>query len=78
MASTQARPAFVTTEFWLTIFAVAAVIIRASSSHAKERGMRFGRNVEVRPLGGMPACCAMTVASLVISVLLTVLLNLAH
>ena len=38
--------------------------------------MRIGRNVEVRPLGGAPGCLGMLVASIVISVLLTVLLNL--
>jgi hypothetical protein len=40
--------------------------------------MRIGRNVEVRPLGGMPGCFAMIVASIIVSVLLTLLLNLAH
>ena len=40
--------------------------------------MKIGRNVEVRPLGGMPGCLAMIVVSVVISVLLTVVLNLMH
>ncbi len=38
--------------------------------------MRVGRNVEVRPLGGAPGCVGMLVASIVVSVLLTVILNL--
>ena len=38
--------------------------------------MRVGRNVEVRPLGGAPGCLAMLVGSIVVSVLLTVILNL--
>ncbi len=38
--------------------------------------MRLGRNVEVRPLGGGPGCLAMLVGSIVVSVLLTVILNL--
>ncbi len=38
--------------------------------------MRLGRNVEVRPLGGGPGCLGMLVASVVVSVLLTVVLNL--
>ena len=37
--------------------------------------MRFG-NVEVRPLGGGIGCLAMVVLSLVLSVVLTVLVNL--
>jgi ABC-type arginine/histidine transport system permease subunit len=40
--------------------------------------MRVGRNVEVRALGGLPGCLAMIAASVVISVLLTLLLNLAR
>jgi len=38
--------------------------------------MRLGRNVEVRPMGGTPGCLGMLVGSIVISMLLTVLLNL--
>lgn len=38
--------------------------------------MRLGRNVEVRPLGGAPGCLAMIIVSVVVSVLLTVVLNL--
>ncbi len=38
--------------------------------------MRVGRNVEVRPLGGAPGCLAMLIGSLVVSVLLTLALNL--
>jgi hypothetical protein len=38
--------------------------------------MRFGRNVEVRPLGGAPGCLAMILVSVMASVVLTVLLNL--
>lgn len=38
--------------------------------------MRVGRNVEVRPLGGAPGCLGMIIASIVVSVLLTLLLNL--
>jgi len=37
--------------------------------------MRFG-NVEVRPLGGGAGCLGMLLVSLVLSVLLTVLVNL--
>jgi hypothetical protein len=38
--------------------------------------MRIGRT-EVRPLGGVPGCLAMLAVSIVASVLLTVVLNLA-
>lgn len=38
--------------------------------------MRLGRNVEVQPLGGASGCLGMLVASVVVSVLLTVILNL--
>lgn len=38
--------------------------------------MRFGRNIEVRPLGGAPGCLAMILFSIVASVVLTVVLNL--
>ena len=38
--------------------------------------MRLGRNVEVRPLGGAPGCLGMLLVSIVLSVLLTVVLNL--
>lgn len=38
--------------------------------------MRFGRNVEIRPLGGGPGCLAMILVSVVLSFLLTVVLNL--
>ena len=38
--------------------------------------MRFG-NTEVRPMGGGPGCLAMIAFSVLASVLLTVLLNLA-
>jgi len=38
--------------------------------------MRIRRNLEVRPLGGAPGCLGMLVASIVVSVLLTVVLNL--
>ncbi|WP_269476370.1 hypothetical protein [Phytohabitans suffuscus] len=37
--------------------------------------MRIG-NTEVRPLGGGPGCLLMVVASLVLSVIATVLINL--
>jgi hypothetical protein len=37
--------------------------------------MRFGRNAEVRPLGGRAGCLAMILISLVASVVLTVLAN---
>jgi len=39
-------------------------------------GMRLGRNVEVRPLGGSAGCLGMVIGSIVVSVLLTVILNL--
>ena len=38
--STEARPGFITTEFWLTILGVAAMIILAYSSDAL--GVRWG------------------------------------
>jgi hypothetical protein len=38
--------------------------------------MRLGRNVEVRPLGGGLGCLGMLLVSLVLSVLLTVIVNL--
>ena len=37
--------------------------------------MKIGRNVEVRPLGGAPGCLGMILFSVIISVALTVLLN---
>ncbi len=39
--------------------------------------MRIGRNVEVRPLGGGAGCLAMLVVSVVASILLTLIVNLA-
>ncbi len=38
--------------------------------------MRFGRGVQVRPLGGGPGCVGMILFSVLASVLLTVILNL--
>jgi hypothetical protein len=38
--------------------------------------MRFGRNVDVRPLGGGLGCLLMILVSVVASVLLTVVANL--
>ena len=38
--------------------------------------MRFGRNVEVRPLGGGVGCLGMIVFSVLASLLLTLALNL--
>jgi hypothetical protein len=38
--------------------------------------MRFGRNVEVRPLGGSAGCLAMILFSILASVILTVVVNL--
>jgi hypothetical protein len=40
--------------------------------------MRIGRNVEVRPLGGAPGCLAMILFSVLLSVALTLILNLAR
>jgi len=37
--------------------------------------MRVGRNTEVRFLGGAPGCLAMILVSLLLSVLLTVAVN---
>jgi hypothetical protein len=37
--------------------------------------MRLGRNLEIRPLGGVPGCLAMIVVSIVASILLTVLID---
>jgi hypothetical protein len=39
--------------------------------------LRIGRNVEIRPLGGLPGCLAMILFSIVASVLLTAIVNLA-
>jgi hypothetical protein len=39
--------------------------------------MRIGRNVEIRPLGGGPGCLAMILFSIIASVVLTLVLNLA-
>ncbi len=39
--------------------------------------MRIGRNVEVRPLGGGAGCLGMVVVSVVASVVLTLIVNLA-
>jgi hypothetical protein len=38
--------------------------------------MRFGDNIEVRPLGGGMGCLGMILFSILASVLLTVILNL--
>jgi hypothetical protein len=38
--------------------------------------VRIGRNVEVKPLGGAPGCLAMIVLSIVVSVVLTLAVNL--
>lgn len=38
--------------------------------------MRIGNNIDVRPLGGSMGCLAMILVSVVLSVLLTVGLNL--
>ncbi len=40
-----------------------------------EPAVRIGRNVEVRPLGGGLGCLTMIAVSVLVSVLLTVLLN---
>ena len=37
--------------------------------------MRFGRDVEVRPLGGAAGCLAMLLISVVASLVLTLLVN---
>ena len=39
-------------------------------------GVRIGRNVEVRPVGGAAGCMTMILFSIIASVVLTVLLNL--
>jgi hypothetical protein len=39
-------------------------------------GVRFGRNVEVRPLGGGIGCLGMILFSILASIILTVLVNL--
>jgi hypothetical protein len=39
--------------------------------------MRIGRNVEVRPLGGGIGCLVMILLSVFLSLVLTLLLNLA-
>ena len=38
--------------------------------------MRFGRNVDVRPLGGGAGCLGMILFSVLASLLLTILVNL--
>ncbi len=38
--------------------------------------MRFGRNVEVRPVGGGAGCLMMLVFSLLASIILTLVVNL--
>ncbi|CAN5442566.1 hypothetical protein BH18ACT1_BH18ACT1_06840 [soil metagenome] len=38
--------------------------------------MRFGRNVEVRPLGGGAGCLGMILFSVLASLLLTIIVNL--
>ncbi len=38
--------------------------------------MRIGRNLEVRPLGGWIGCLGMILFSVVVSIVLTVVLNL--
>ena len=38
--------------------------------------MRFGRNIEVRPLGGGAGCLGMILFSVLASVFLTVIVNL--
>ena len=40
--------------------------------------VRFGRNVEVRPVGGGPGCLVMLLFSVLLSVGLTVLVNLGR
>ncbi len=40
--------------------------------------MRFGRNTEVRVLGGGAGCLAMILISVILSVLLTLLVNLGR
>jgi hypothetical protein len=40
--------------------------------------MRFGRNVEVRPFGGGAGCLVMLLVSLLLSVGLTLLVNLGR
>ena len=37
--------------------------------------MRFGRNVEVRPLGGTVGCLTMVLISVVASLVLTLIVN---
>jgi hypothetical protein len=44
----------------------------------KSQPVRFGRNVEVRPLGGGPGCLVMLLVSVLLSVGLTVLVNLGR
>jgi hypothetical protein len=39
--------------------------------------LRIRPNVEIRPLGGLPGCLAMILFSIVASVLLTAIVNLA-
>jgi len=37
--------------------------------------MRFGRNIEVRPLGGRTGCLGMILFSVIASLLLTLIVN---
>ena len=52
------------------------VIVRNLACIVTVTGMRIGRNMEIRPLGGAPGCLAMLLISVALSILLTVLLNL--
>lgn len=45
------------------------------AENGKGARMRLGRNVEVRPLGGGAGCLGMLLVSLVLSVLLTIIVN---
>jgi putative effector of murein hydrolase len=51
-----------------------AGLLVGSSGHGG--AMRFGRNVQVRPLGGGRGCLGMILFSIIASVVLTVVLNL--
>jgi hypothetical protein len=45
-------------------------------STTRWRIVRSGRNIEIRPLGGLPGCLAMILVSIIASVVLTLVVNL--
>jgi hypothetical protein len=57
------------------------VVLRGSVGHVQQHRrshVRFGNDIEVRPLGGGLGCLAMVLFSIVASVVLTILVNLVR